>query len=296
MTYTLKTRITEEDWKAVGTENPISIRLRTAQRRVQQVLDGYVRACYLSGGPGLGKTQTINTAIDGRKIIRAIPRDYHDLLFWFEQSRGTIPLVFEECDHLFRSERCLNLLKMATDPNGPRSVRIRVPPKKKSEVSGYKTIPLTAPLVFALNGDLSTASHWPNTCIAHIAAVLSRAQPITIDGTRTERWEYTIFLAVLGNLLRKTEDHKLFVPLSLQNDAIEWFTTNLCRLDEVSPRRLKKIAQTMMLHHTAQYRYGRQGLDDDLEQFLTPGVGNELSHPLAPIIFVTPYPSFQRAA
>lgn len=150
MTYALKTRTTEEDWQAVETENPLLKRIRTAQRRVEQVLDGYVRACYLTGGAGLGKTQTINAAVAERAVIRALPRTYEDLLFWFEQSKGMIPLIFEECDHLFRSERCLKLLKMATDPNGPKVIRVRVPPQKKGEVSTHKTIPLTAPLIFAL--------------------------------------------------------------------------------------------------------------------------------------------------
>ncbi|MBF9234624.1 hypothetical protein [Microvirga alba] len=292
MTYTLKTRTTEDDWKTVEAENPLSKRIGTAQRRVQQVLDGYVRACYLSGGAGLGKTQTINAACAGKTVIRAIPRDYHDLLFWFEQSRGKIPLIFEECDHLFRSERCLNLLKMATDPNGPKVIRIRVPPKK-GEVSTDKTIPLTAPLVFALNGDLNNYSHWPSACIAHILALASREHPITIDGDRAERWEYTISLAVLHNLLRKTEDRKAFIPLAVQNEAIAWFTENLWRLDEVSPRRLKKIAQTMMLHHSARYRYGMQGLQDDLDQFLVSSTLTGLMHPPVPTIFVTPYESFK---
>jgi hypothetical protein len=296
MTYSLKTRTTEEDWKAVETENPLSKRIRTARRRVEQVLDGNVRACYLSGGAGLGKTEAINAAVAGRAVIRAIPRDYHDLLFWFERSKGTIPLIFEECDHLFRSERCLNLLKMATDPNGPKVIRVRVPPKKKNEVSTYKMIPLTAPLIFALNGDLNDHSHWPSKCIAHILALASREPPITIDGARTERWEYTISVAVLHNLIRRSEDHKTYLPLAVQKAAIEWFTTNLWQLDEVSPRRLKKIAQTMMLHHSAGYRYGRDGMTDDLDQFLVPGSGINFPHPPVPTIFVTPYPTFRRAA
>ncbi len=296
MTYTLKTRITEGDWKAVATENPLSKRLATGQRRVQQVLDGFLYACYLSGDAGLGKTQTINVATASRTVLRAVPRDYHDLLFWFEQSGGTTPLIFEECDHLFRSERCLNLLKIATDPNGPKAVRIRVPPRKKGEASTYKTIPLTAPIVFALNGDLSNTSHWPSKCIPHILALLSREQPVIINGDRIERWEYTVYLAVLHNLIRKTEDQKRFIPLKVQNDAIAWFTQNLWRLDEVSPRRLKKIARTMMLHHSANYRYGKGALHDDLGQFLVPLDGCAPPHPPVPTIFVTPYPSFKRAA
>jgi len=296
MTYSLKLRTTDEDWRAVETENPLSKRIRTAQRRVQQVLDGYVRACYLTGGAGLGKTQTINAAVAGSAVIRALPRNYEDLLYWFERSRGVTPLIFEECDHLFRSERCLNLLKIATDSNGPKAIRIRVPPQKKGEPSTYKTIPLSAPLVFALNGDLNNHSYWPSTCITHILALASREHPITIDGDRAERWEYTISLAVLHSLIRRSEDQKAYLPLAVQKDAIEWFTMNLWRLDEVSPRRLKKIAQTMMLHHSAGYRYGRQGMDDDLDQFLVPSSEADLPHPPVPSIFITPYPSFRRAA
>jgi hypothetical protein len=140
MTYGLKVRTTEDEWDAVEDENSVARIMRMAQRNAQRAIQGYQRACYLCGASGAGKTFVLNKAIEGSglKVIRTIPKDYYDLIHAFDFSQGKIPLVFEECDHLFRSPRCLNLLKIATDAAGAQSVRVRIPPKKRSEDSTWR--------------------------------------------------------------------------------------------------------------------------------------------------------------
>jgi len=295
--YELKPRRTAEDWDAVSRENPIAIHMRRAQRRTDYVLQGYVRACYLSGGAGLGKSFAISQAIrdSGVKPIRMVPQNHHDLIHAFEMSGGDIPLVLEECDHVFRSPRCLNLLKLATDTAGAQTLVVRVPPRRKSEVASTKTIPLPRKIVFALNGNLLNQREWPVECRPHIAALLSREEPISIDGNRTERWEYATYLAVRKRMLTMTEDGKKDIPLRIQNAAINWFATNIWRLSEVSPRRLVKITDLMMIHHQTEQASQRSGctydpgaLEEDLEQFLLPQAGDLPQPPEVPAIFISP--------
>jgi hypothetical protein len=297
MTYGLKVRTTEDEWDAVEDENSVARIMRMAQRNAQRAIQGYQRACYLCGASGAGKTFVLNKAIEGSglKVIRTIPKDYYDLIHAFDFSQGKIPLVFEECDHLFRSPRCLNLLKIATDAAGAQSVRVRIPPKKRSEDSTWKAIPLTAPVAFALNSDLSDRKVWPKECLPHIEALLDRETPIVITAPREAWWEYSTFLALRKQLIFRTEDRKARIPLKVQNKAIAFFAKTAWQQTQLSPRRLVKIAGVLMADFAAQQRAERQGhgydqraLEEDLAQFLNPGADAGIPSPFAPPIFLRP--------
>ncbi|MBM1169611.1 ATP-binding protein [Microvirga arabica] len=294
--YELKPRRTAEDWDAVEDENPLAKQMRTVQRRAEQVIRGYPPVCYLSGGAGLGKSFAILQAIrsTGATVIRAMPKNVRELEHFFERSNGTTPLIFEECDHLFNSTNSLNLLKIATDSAGPRSIEVYVAPKKRSESGSFKTIPLTAPTIIACNGDLSNDCVWPTACVPHIEALRSREQPLYIQGDHTARWEYATYLALRRRMLTKTETG-IDVPLQVQNEAIQWFADTMWRQSEVSPRRLMKIVNVMMADHLEKKRVQRSGsvhdhraLGEDLEQFLLPQAGDLPLPPVVPAIFVSP--------
>jgi hypothetical protein len=294
--YELKLRRTAADWDAVENENPLAKQMRTAQRRAEQVIQGDTRACYLSGGAGVGKSFAISQAIDnaGCNVIRAMPKNVRELERFFELSNGKTPLVFEECDHLFRSPNSLNLLKIATDSAGSQSIQVYVP-KVRGEEGGFKTIWLTPPIVFAFNGNLLNDKEWPKECLPHIDALRSREQPLYIHADRTAWWEYATYLALRKRMLTRTEVGRKDIPLSVKNNAIGWFAKTMWRQNEVSPRRLMKIANVFMADHAAKKRAHHSGrkhdhraLDEDLEQFLLPDSNDLPPPPEVPAIFVTP--------
>jgi hypothetical protein len=284
MAYHLKTRMTAEEWDAVEDENPLAIQMRTACRKTELAIQGYGRAVYLSGGAGVGKSRAITEAIKttGVNVIRLIPDDYRQV-------------IFEECDHMFRSPRTLNLLKMATDTAGAQEMKVYVAPKKKSEEGYFKSLRLTAPTVFALNGVLTDDSQWPKECVPHIHALLDREAPIHINADPEAWWEYATFLALRRGMLRKTEDERHEIPLKIQNAAIRWFAENAWAQTNLSPRRLVKIAGVMMADLAARQRSERYGhkydpraLEEDLSQFLKRGYIEDRPAPFAPEIFYTP--------
>lgn len=300
MGYHLTTRTTEADWDAVEDENPLAAKMRTAQRKTEAVLLGYATAAYLCGGAGGGKTHAINLAVatTGITPIRISTDNYRDVIRAFEESRGRTPIIFEECDHMFRSERTINILKLATDAAGAREMQVWVPPARKGEEGYHKTIRLTSPVQFAMNGNIMDLAAFPARLRPHLQALIDREKPVVIDGPKAAWWEYSVFLALRRGLLRKTEDGKLDVPLRLQNAAVEWFSENAWNLVHPSPRTLKKIAGVFLTDHAAKargeqgHRYDPRGLDDDLQQFLLPDT-ERLSRaaPFAPNLFVRPRPT-----
>lgn len=278
-----KKRKTETDWDAVPTESPLAKQLGGAKRRVHVVLAGSRPVVFICGGAGIGKTKAILDILNGRKSVRHLPSTRRDLEHCFEQSNGRTPIVLEECDNIFKSVPCLNLLKLATDPDGPRFVEVRVPPKKKGAASTTKRISLKAPLVVALNGDLTDESQWPKECRRHIQAMCSREQPILIYPSREQAWEYSCYLALRKEMLRRVNG--LDVSIALQNHAIRWFTEHLYSLKEVSPRSLCSVLKFFVENHRLEL--GPHALADDLDTLLGPPTSNGLP-PRAPSLFVKP--------
>jgi hypothetical protein len=198
---------------------------------------------------------------------------------------------------MFRSERTLNILKQATDAAGVRRLKVRVPPACKGEESYFKTVSLTAPLLFAMNGNIADISALPKNLQPHVQALIDREKPVVIDAAKEAWWEYSVFLALRRGLLRQSEDRRHDIPLNLQNAAIRWFSANAWNMAHPSPRTLKKIAGVFFAERAAKKRaeqglpYDPRALGDDLEQFLVdvPDRSTRIA-PFAPDLFVTPRP------
>jgi hypothetical protein len=297
MDYHLKTRMTEADWDAVEDANPLAAKMRTAQRKIEAVLRGDQAAAYLCGGAGVGKTHIINATINATGItpIRISTDSYRDVIRAFEESRGRTPIIFEECDQMFRSERTLNILKLATDAAGARKMQVWVPPARKGEDGYFKTISCTNPLLFAMNGNINDINAFPRILQPHLQALIDREKPLVIDAAKEAWWEYSVFLALRRGLLRRSEDGQQDVPLKLQNAAIRWFSANAWNMVHPSPRTLKKIAGIFATNAKMQdeqaHRYDARALADDLAEFLVePSARSTRTAPFAPDLFVTPRP------
>jgi hypothetical protein len=203
----------------------------------------------------------------------------------FRTSAQDTPIVLEECDHLFASEGCLNVLKLATERHG-QSIQVYVGAKSARARGTWETVQLTAPVTFTLNNYLTDLAVWPKECRNHIQALCSREPPLTITADRAAQWEYAIYLATVEQMLRYTEGPDQPNPLDIQNAAMRWFSENVWRLSEVSPRRLTKIMRTMMMHHRTGYRWGRGALKEELEQFLDVSLTDRRPVPTAPQILL----------
>ncbi len=134
--------------------------MRTAQRQAEQVLRGERRAAYFCGPPGVGKSYVLEEAIrtSGAQALHARPRSARELVDLFAQATKETPIILQECDHLFRSEHSLNILKLATEKHG-QAVRVYVGARGAKKPGTWETVRLTAPVMFTLNKALTKPSN-----------------------------------------------------------------------------------------------------------------------------------------
>lgn len=233
---TLTDRTSLEDWQAVAADNPIACDLNRATSWVEQVCQGSRTVAYICGAAGVGKTHAIGRGLQiaksrGLEPVYCNPATYREMVEAYAEAGGKRPVVFEEADQIFGTERMLNILKIATDEAGPRVYG----------QNGKKPVKLDAPTLVATNQNLNDDALFAPKLRTHIHAVRSRNVPLVISTEPLLLWEYSCYLAIAKDLIRHNNRGQ-GISVHIQNMALEWFTQNLWRLDEVSPRRLRGIA------------------------------------------------------
>jgi len=214
-----------------------------------------LRAVYLCGPPGIGKTHQIIAQEErwrqqGIKPIRIRPANVHNLIDHFSEANGRCPLVMEEADIIFRSKPMFEVLKQATDPLTPDYLyRIEKVEGEKMEVA----VNLNVPIVVSTNIDLTSDEGWDKALLPDRDALFNRSWPVIFPDDPLALWQWSVFLALSTYLtiaitLRNPRGGAPILQensLVVQANAITWFTENLNRLAVISPRTLKFIAQCM---------------------------------------------------
>lgn len=255
-------RLTVRRWQLVAKENPIALKMAIAKFKLADLgVNGGVglRAVYLCGPPGIGKTHSIieqEAAWRARGIdpIRFRPSNVRELVGYFEEAGGRRPLIMEEADVIFRSKAMFEILKQATDPLTPDIFF-----KMKKVAGEIMVIPinLNVPIVVSTNMDLMGERGWREELLADRDALFNRSAPISIEDDPAALWEWSVYLALTSHLTmnvairnpsggRPIEQSN---PLSVQAAAIDWFTDNVNELSVISPRTLKQVAQIMGRAH-----------------------------------------------
>lgn len=243
-------RKTLEDWEAVPNTNLLCDDIDDAARKLGYVFDKAKTAetaAILCGQPGLGKSEAIRQALRtaGLKGVFFKHTDLRQLLDAFELAHRTgQPLILEEADNVLESEGQANILKEAMDQAGRRihTTERKVPDEDGKLVKQIVHIPLTAPLVLTSNKDLREDSQFEPKMRPHVSALRSRVAPLYIGADRQTAWEFSCYLAICKRMLHKP-DEKTSISPDIQNCALEWFTKNLLRLEDGSPRTLKAVAK-----------------------------------------------------
>jgi hypothetical protein len=246
----LQPRTSLAEWEAVPLSNALCRDMEDAARKIGYVLDPAKTAeivAYVCGDAGIGKSHAIRVALRraGKEGYFRIFNNYLDLIQAFETAAARRqPLILEESDQLLWSERQANVLKIATDAAGERVVHLKVRERDEDGmlVTVTKKIPLTAPLVVTSNKNLTDPSSFDSAMRPHVAALVSRSAPVLITGEREVQWEYACYLAICDRMLHKP-DEKTSVAPDVQDKALAWFTTNLNRLVDGSPRTLKNVCK-----------------------------------------------------
>lgn len=243
-------RRTLEDWAAVPTTNRLCDDIDDAARKLGYVFDKTKTAetgAILCGQPGMGKSEAIRQALTAAGLQGLFFKhgNQRELLNAFQMAdRHCRPLILEEADNVLKSEGQANILKEAMDQAGPRTwtTERMVRDGSGKLVKQVVDIPLTAPLVLTSNKDLRDDRQFEPKMRAHVRALRSRVAPLYIGADRTTAWEYSCYLAICERMLHKPDQRTSVSPL-VQDLALEWFTRNLLRLEDGSPRTLKTVAK-----------------------------------------------------
>lgn len=251
-----------ETWQQFAEESRITKQILAMQLHANEVASGTKRAVLLYGPSGVGKSHALRTALDqfaalGRSPVYSNPATYLSLLKSFKEAEGFRPIVMEEADVIWRSERMLNILKIATDPSLTIAQR------------QYEGVSVTAPVLVTTNVDLKNRRKWPRILKVHGQALFRRVRPYGVTASATEICEFSNALAIHKGLIdlkvmeRWGNIHSQHRPLECRIAALEWFTLQHRNLDNVSPASLKVVAEAM--DYTIQA--AREG---ELEALLVP--------------------------
>ncbi len=234
-------------WQDVPRTNTVGMLVDQMGHEARQVAERKELACFLSGPPGCGKNHVVADALrtSGLDAIYKTPRDYRDLMLAFWEAGDHRAIVLDEADQVFRSERCLNMLKLATDPAGGRWYGERWLRDVWDEEKGrfFKVavpgVHLRAPLFVMTN-------HAPETMGAtfrvHTEALWSRSPPVVIPDDPGAMLEWTLYLALTGNLISHDAARAKSISLKTRVAAMSWFVAHRHRIANLGPRTLKQIA------------------------------------------------------
>lgn len=283
-------RRTVTEWLEVADNNVIARRMAAAKWKLGDLGQrGGVglRALYISGPPGVGKTHSI---VEQERVWRSVsiepirfrPTNVRDLIDHFAVAGGRRPLIMEEADIIFRSKPMFEILKQATDPLTPDIFH------RFEKVDGEKVeveINLNVPIIVSTNMDLTNDAGWDKDLLADRDALFNRSRPVIVPDDTAALWEWSVYLALTSHLtmnvtLRNPNGGKPIEqanPLAVQVQALDWFTENVNRLAVISPRTLKHVAQFMGRAHRGDMP--QSILDEELAGLLGPQRGEPVPVP-----------------
>jgi len=224
------------EWMTVPERNAVAAGFREARESVGLVVAGDWPVAWLSGPGGIGKTVVIKDAIaawkaKGLEPVFANPANARELLGAMKNAKGRRPIIMEEADTIFRSDKCLNILKIATDRKG---------------TGIYDGVRVTAPLIIATNAPLHDLTQWDKKLRPHIEALFNRVPPVTISFDRHANWQYACYLALSTDMLRWTPKGRT-ISAATTARALSWFTAHLNEIELLSARTLCNVAEWMTI-------------------------------------------------
>lgn len=233
------------------TDQEIDLKLRSRfeilEHLVNQATSNEIRALIVSGPPGLGKSYTVETALDNwdpsqqkHTIIRGYVKatGLYKMLYQYRQA-GNV-LVFDDADSIFNDETALTLLKAVCDTTDKRRVSYLSEGSLVSEENAER-IPnqfdFDATIIFITNYDFDTMIDRGHKLAPHLKALVSRAHYVDLAMKTRRDYLIRIAQAIRDGLLTHQG-----LSEQMQTDVVQFIEDNNTILRELSLRIALKIA------------------------------------------------------
>jgi hypothetical protein len=244
----------------IPTETDAEIDARIAERfevleeMSQAAIDGEVRAMIVSGPAGLGKSWTVEAALekwDPSGLNHTILKGYIKATGLFKmlyqyRNRGQV-IVFDDADSLFFDDVALNLLKAVCDTTEKRRVSWRSELVMTDE--DENTVPhdfeFDGSIIFITNMDFDAQIERGSKIAPHLQALVSRSH--YIDLTMKNRRDYIMRIrqVVKQGLLKDSGLSK-----EAQDEVVAFVVDNQARMRELSLRIVLKVATYRRINPT----------------------------------------------
>lgn len=227
----------------------IESRFAVLDRLTSGVIDGNIRSLIVSGAPGVGKTYSVELALqearDAKKIRRYTanrgtisPIGLYILLYQHRQS-GDV-LVIDDCDAVFENSDALNILKAALDTGSKRIISYA----KEAYALTAQDIPsrfeFDGSVIFISNLDFDGMVNSGSKLAPHMSALMSRSLYVDLGLHSTQA-----LLARVESVCRGTDMlRKDGIALSDTQieDVIRWVKDNFASLRSLSLRTAMQLA------------------------------------------------------
>jgi hypothetical protein len=227
-------------------EAKLAERFEILDTMTDAAISGDARAVIVSGPAGLGKSFTVEKALnawDPNAINHRVVKGYIKAtglfkLLYAHRAAGQV-LVFDDADEVFLDDTAINLLKAACDTSDRRVISYMTEYNMIDEDSAErlpKSFEFEGTIIFITNYDFDAMIERGNKLAPHLQALVSRAHYIDM-AMKTKR----DYLIRIRQVIRQGLLRNIGLTEEAQLDVIDFIEDNQDRLRELSLRMALKI-------------------------------------------------------
>lgn len=240
----------------------INQKFNVMEKMVDGMMKGIIRSMIVSGAPGIGKTFLLEQKL--KKAHREDRLDYHIVRgtcsapglyqsLYHAKDGGIV--VIDDCDSIFGDEQAFNILKAALDTSNERTIAWRKQSSWIYDVNDYEAgsyevlgdkfpneFDFKGAVVFITNLNFREMANKGGKLAPHFSALLSRSMYLDLT-LRSKRARVLRIKDVFFSSMRKN----IGLTAAQGNEVIEYVLDNADRLDELSLRSVKHIADLYLL-------------------------------------------------
>ena len=227
-------------------EAKLADRFEILDTMTDAAISGDARALIVSGPAGLGKSFTVEKALnawDPNAVNHKVVKGYIKAtglfkLLYAQRAAGQV-LVFDDADEVFLDDTAINLLKAACDTSDRRVISYMTEYNMIDEESAErlpKSFQFEGTIIFITNYDFDAMIERGSKLAPHLQALVSRAHYIDMAMKNKRDYLIRIRQVIRQGLLRNIN-----LSEEAQLDVIDFIEVNQDRLRELSLRMALKI-------------------------------------------------------